>query len=82
MEDFYPQEIVVNYTYSIKIYAYQLSRTSMKKIKNRIEHDSLGAMEVPNNKYWGAQTQRSLINFNIGQEIVSLDLIHAVAAIK
>jgi fumarate hydratase class II len=53
-----------------------------KNTKTRIERDSLGAMEVPTNKYWGAQTQRSLTNFNIGQEIVSLDLIHAVAAIK
>jgi fumarate hydratase class II len=34
------------------------------------------------NKYWGLHTKKSLINFNIGNEIVSLDLIRAVAAIK
>ena len=34
----------------------------------RIESDSFGNLEVPSNKYWGAQTQRSLINFPIGWE--------------
>jgi fumarate hydratase class II len=32
----------------------------------RIESDSLGEVEVPANHYWGAQTQRSLIHFSIG----------------
>ncbi|MDR0826167.1 MAG: class II fumarate hydratase, partial [Mycoplasmataceae bacterium] len=50
--------------------------------KTRIEKDSLGEMHVPVDKYWGAQTQRSLTNFNIGKEIVSLDLIKAVAVTK
>jgi fumarate hydratase class II len=53
-----------------------------KTSKTRVERDSLGVMEVPTDKYWGAQTQRSLTNFNIGSEIVSLKLIHAVAAVK
>lgn len=52
----------------------------MKKF--RIEHDSLGEMQVPSNALWGAQTQRSLKNFQIGHEIVSLDLIKATAIIK
>ncbi|MDR2369808.1 MAG: class II fumarate hydratase [Mycoplasmataceae bacterium] len=50
--------------------------------KIRVERDSIGVMEVPVDKYWGAQTQRSLTNFNIGTEIVSLRLIYAVAATK
>jgi fumarate hydratase class II len=34
----------------------------------RTEHDSMGAIEVPADRYWGAQTQRSLVNFAIGTE--------------
>ncbi|MCU1716974.1 class II fumarate hydratase [Pseudomonas sp. 5P_3.1_Bac2] len=49
---------------------------------SRIESDSLGPIEVPATAYWGAQTQRSLINFEIGQERMPLPLIHALALIK
>ena len=35
----------------------------------RIETDSMGEIKVPETAYWGAQTQRSLENFNIGSEI-------------
>ena len=35
---------------------------------SRIETDSLGEVNVPDEAYWGAQTQRSLINFAIGNE--------------
>ena len=48
----------------------------------RIEHDSLGAVEVPVNALWGAQTQRSLTNFAIGKEILPFKLIYALAQIK
>lgn len=34
----------------------------------RIEHDTMGDVEVPEQALWGAQTQRSLQNFKIGQE--------------
>ena len=34
----------------------------------RIEHDSMGEIQVPADRYWGAQTERSLHNFNIGRE--------------
>ncbi len=37
-----------------------------KKLNMRIESDSIGSVEVPADKYWGAQTQRSLDNFKIG----------------
>jgi fumarate hydratase class II len=55
---------------------------SKKSNAMRVEKDSLGTMEIPSNKYWGSQTQRSTINFHIGEERVSLDLIYAVAAVK
>lgn len=34
----------------------------------RIEHDSMGEVQVPADRYWGAQTQRSFENFKIGTE--------------
>jgi len=49
---------------------------------SRKETDSLGPMEVPDEAYWGAQTQRSLINFAIGQERMPLPVVHALALIK
>lgn len=49
----------------------------------RIEADSLGQIEVPADVYWGAQTQRSLINFSFGpKERMPVDIIHALACIK
>ncbi|MFV3404942.1 MULTISPECIES: class II fumarate hydratase [Pseudomonas] len=49
---------------------------------SRIETDSLGPIEVPEHAYWGAQTQRSLINFAIGKERMPLAVLHALALIK
>ena len=49
---------------------------------SRTETDSLGPIDVPDEAYWGAQTQRSLINFAIGQERMPLPVVHALALIK
>ncbi|MCO7059030.1 class II fumarate hydratase [Pseudomonas juntendi] len=49
---------------------------------SRIETDSLGPVEVPEHAYWGAQTQRSLINFAIGKERMPLAVVHTLALIK
>ena len=49
---------------------------------SRIETDSLGPVEVPEHAYWGAQTQRSLINFAIGKERMPLAVLHALALVK
>jgi fumarate hydratase class II len=49
---------------------------------SRIETDSLGQVEVPEDAYWGAQTQRSLVNFAIGSERMPLPVSHALALIK
>ena len=43
----------------------------------RIERDSMGEMQVPADKYWGAQTQRSKQNFQIGGEIMPREITHA-----
>ena len=48
----------------------------------RVETDSFGKLEVPIDKYWGAQTQRSLKNFDIGQEKHNLSLIYGLITIK
>jgi fumarate hydratase, class II len=48
----------------------------------RMERDTFGEIAVPNNRLWGAQTQRSLQNFKISTEKQSPELIHALAVIK
>lgn len=48
----------------------------------RTETDSFGPLEVPNDKYYGAQTARSLINFKIGGETMPIPLIRALGIIK
>jgi fumarate hydratase class II len=48
----------------------------------RIESDSFGDIEVPANKYWGAQTQRSLMNFRIGDERLPTPMIRALGIVK
>ena len=50
--------------------------------QTRIETDSLGPMEVAADRYWGAQTQRSLRNFRIGGERMPAQLIHAYGYVK
>ena len=48
----------------------------------RRERDSLGEVEVADDAFWGAQTQRSLHFFAIGEERMPLPIIHALAQIK
>jgi fumarate hydratase, class II len=48
----------------------------------RIESDSMGKIEVPANVYWGAQTQRSLLHFNIGRDTMPPELIRAFGILK
>ena len=48
----------------------------------RLEKDSLGTIDVPKDALWGAQTQRSILNFAIGDELIPLEIIHAIAQIK
>lgn len=53
-------------------------------MKDGISHrkDTFGELRVPEDKYWGAQTQRSLQNFRIGGEKMPLEVIYALALIK
>src|SRR5690606_9938525 len=53
-----------------------------KIMENREEKDSLGIVQVPGDKYWGAQTQRSYENFKIGGQKMPIEVIYAFAILK
>ena len=48
----------------------------------RSERDSFGVIEVPADRLWGAQTQRSLEHFAISTERLPTEMVHALAAVK
>ncbi len=48
----------------------------------RIEQDSMGPVKVPTKALWGAQTQRSLLNFSITKDHIPIEIIYALATIK
>src|SRR5687767_10696427 len=50
--------------------------------KTRIETDSMGEVEVSTDKYWGAQTERSLHHFNIGDDKMPREMIRALGILK
>jgi fumarate hydratase class II len=52
------------------------------KKDSRIETDAMGRIDVPANVYWGAQTQRSLIHFNIGFDVMPREVIRALGILK
>ena len=51
-------------------------------MQTRIEHDTMGEVEVPSEALWGAQTQRSLQNFKIGSERLPRPIIRAMGLVK
>src|SRR3990167_7890623 len=53
-----------------------------QQLKTRTEYDSMGSIEVPDDHYGGAQTQRSLIHFAIGRETMPPELIRAFGILK
>ena len=48
----------------------------------RMETDSMGAIEVASDRYWGAQTERSLLHFNIGHDVMPREMIRALGILK
>ncbi len=54
----------------------------MASPKTRVESDSMGQIEVPADRYWGAQTQRSLSHFSIGQDRMPVEIVQAFGVIK
>ena len=49
---------------------------------SRLESDSMGKIPVPKNKYYGAQTARSLIHFDIGTDLMPLEVVHSFGILK
>jgi fumarate hydratase class II len=60
----------------------QASSEQKQNIATRIETDSMGEIKVPADKYWGAQTQRSLLHFNIGYDVMPREMIRAFGVLK
>lgn len=54
----------------------------MNNTRTRTETDSMGKIEVPADKYWGAQTQRSIEHFAIGENLMPREVIHAFGILK
>ena len=48
----------------------------------RTETDSMGPIEVPADRYWGAQTARSLVHFSIGDDTMPRSVIRAIGILK
>lgn len=59
-----------------------MTEAATKETKFRMETDSMGAIEVASDVYWGAQTQRSLHHFNIGFDIMPREVIRALGILK
>ena len=59
-----------------------MATTEETALGKRIESDSMGQIEVPANHYWGAQTERSLHHFAIGDDTMPAELIRAFAVLK
>ena len=51
-------------------------------MNTRTETDSLGAIEVPVDRYYGAQTARALIHFDIGRDVMPRELIRALGLLR
>src|ERR1700690_3201103 len=58
------------------------STTSPRSRSTRTETDSFGPIEVPPDRYWGAQTERSRQNFRIGQDRMPIDIVNALGIVK
>ena len=54
----------------------------MKSAKTRVEYDTIGKVLVPKEAYYGAQTARSLVNFNIGRDTMPREMIRAMGLVK
>ena len=58
------------------------STAAPRRPATRVETDSFGPIDVPADRYWGAQTERSLRNFRIGQDRMPIEIVHALGIVK
>jgi len=56
--------------------------TATESVATRVESDSMGKIEVPSDRYWGAQSQRSLHHFDIGNDVMPREMIRAMGILK
>jgi fumarate hydratase class II len=59
-----------------------MTQTAEKALQTRTETDSMGPIEVDSDRYWGAQTERSLHHFNIGFDVMPREVIRALGVLK
>ena len=59
-----------------------MARARGKSAGTRIESDAFGPLQIPADRLWGAQTERSLHNFRIGTERMPIEIVHALGVIK
>src|SRR5215472_11523200 len=81
-----PQRLPRDYNFGVAVYRTRQERNlaslAESAVRTRTESDSMGKIEVPTNVYWGAQTQRSLLHFNIGRDTMPPELIRAFGILK
>src|SRR3981189_703567 len=58
------------------------STKQLRSTTTRSETDSFGPIDVPADRYWGAQTERSRQNFRIGQDRMPIEIVHALGIVK
>jgi fumarate hydratase class II len=58
------------------------SAPSSRRKSTRVETDSFGPIDVPADRYWGAQTERSRQNFRIGHDRMPMEIVHALGIVK
>ena len=59
-----------------------MAKSRKSRAKTRTESDAFGPLDIPADKLWGAQTQRSLHNFRIGSERMPIEIVRALGLIK
>ena len=59
-----------------------MSEATKQHTQTRVETDSMGGIDVPVTAYWGAQTQRSLLHFNIGFDVMPREVIRSLGILK
>ncbi|MGA7667738.1 MAG: class II fumarate hydratase, partial [Pseudolabrys sp.] len=55
-----------------------MAKVRKKSARTRIESDAFGPLEIPADRLWGAQTERSLHNFRIGTERMPIEIVRAL----
>ena len=81
----HPVSVIIELAYRtalLEIANFPMSQTATNEKQTRTETDSMGAIEVPADSYWGAQTQRSLHHFNIGYDTMPREMIRALGILK